>query len=276
MHLRPARRGHDQDRHRRRRHGVRQGPICLRAARRRTQTGGGEERRGAAGASEERPRPCRPDRARPPTAACWRRRARARDPEAGNRAVPILVFSGTVAAPTRCASSRRWASPATSTSTAPCSTSCRRWRRISSRTISTAAAVRACPRHPGRVSLRQHDRRGADAEPEQGRDRDPDDEPARGGREGEGPVPAAGIEAGRRGRSRVAWSDRRVGWACSSNGWTPPTRRRSTSSSISTSSATVKLARSEAQPAVQARSRARQDLRLSLPAFSSRIAFATR
>ena len=41
------------------------------------------------------------------------------------------------------ASSRRSASPATSTSTARCSTSCRRWRRISSPTTSTAAAARA-------------------------------------------------------------------------------------------------------------------------------------
>ena len=38
--------------------------------------------------------------------------------------LPILVFSGTIASATKCATSRRSALPATSTSTAPCSTSC--------------------------------------------------------------------------------------------------------------------------------------------------------
>ena len=57
--------------------------------------------------------------------------------------LPILVFSGTIASAEEVASSRRWASPATSTNTAPCSTSCRRSRRTSSRTTSTGAAARA-------------------------------------------------------------------------------------------------------------------------------------
>ena len=57
--------------------------------------------------------------------------------------LPILVFSGTIATADEVATWPRWASPATSTSTAPCSTSCRRSRRTCFPTTSTAAAARA-------------------------------------------------------------------------------------------------------------------------------------
>ncbi|MCK7461374.1 MAG: hypothetical protein MZU84_04560 [Sphingobacterium sp.] len=95
--------------------------------------------------------------------------------------LPILVFSGTIGSARRGpGAGRRSASPATSTSTAPRSTSCRRSRRTCSRTASTGrTSPRVVARDPGRLPLRQHHRRRRDAEPRPGRPGHPHDEPAR-------------------------------------------------------------------------------------------------
>ena len=66
--------------------------------------------------------------------------------------------------------------------------------------------------HPDSVPVRQHDRRGADAQPEPRRHRHPHDEPARQRRRRS--RCASGCPGRKRdidAEGRVAWSDRRVG-----------------------------------------------------------------
>ena len=82
------------------------------------------------------------------------------------------------------------------------------------------------PRHPDSIPLRQHDRRGADAEPESRRDCDSHDQPARQRLEGQGAFPHAGIEARhrRRGARGLERSPRRDGHPVR-EGRARPTRR---------------------------------------------------
>ena len=96
-------------------------------------------------------------------------------------------------------------------------------------------------RHPDLVPVRQHDRRRADAEHQQGRAGGADDEPAAAGIQDEGALPAARRPRRRSRPSRASsWTDRRIGMGLQFERSSPPTRRRSTSSSISISSATGK------------------------------------
>ena len=174
----------------------------------------GQERGGAAGARPRRSRADRSDRARPAAAA----RARASSWSASIRKLddgrlPILIFSGTIASADEV---RELAALGVAGYVNEYSAVQHILPSLAPHLFPDNFNRRSSPRVvlgiPDPVPVRQHDRGGADAQPEPRRHRDPHDEPARRrvarSRSGSAcPDPSATSTP----RASVAWSDRRVG-----------------------------------------------------------------